>query len=116
MILTTQMHIDPSVIDLGVGQPQLSLLPLQRVRRAAERRFSQGDPSFLQYGAEQGDGYLRQVLAKFLSQGYGFPVGADNLFITNGASMGLDLVCTLFAQAGDAVFVEEPSYFLALRI
>ena len=116
MILTTQMHIDPSVIDLGVGQPQLSLLPLQRIRQAAERRFSQGDPSFLQYGAEQGDGYLRQELAKFLSQGYGFAVSAENLFITNGASMGLDLVCTLFAQAGEAVFVEEPSYFLALRI
>ncbi len=31
-------------------------------------------------------------------------------------SQGLDLVCTLFTRPGDLVFVEEPSYFLALRI
>jgi DNA-binding transcriptional MocR family regulator len=28
----------------------------------------------------------------------------------------LDLICTLFTQAGDTIFVEEPTYFLALRI
>ena len=116
LIQTSQVHVDPSVIDLGVGQPQLSLLPLERIRLAAEQRFAQGDPIFLQYGAEQGDGYLRMELARFLSQGYGFPVDSQELFITSGASMGLDLICTLYTRAGDTVFVEEPSYFLALRI
>ncbi|MBN2149075.1 MAG: PLP-dependent aminotransferase family protein [Anaerolineales bacterium] len=113
---TTQMHIDPAVIDLGAGNPQFELLPLARIRRAAEVRLAQGDTSFLQYGAEQGDGYLRAELARFLSQEYGVPVDAHQLFITNGASQGLDLCCTLYTRPGDAVFVEEPSYFLALRI
>ncbi len=115
-VQTTQMHVDPSVIDLGVGQPQFSLLPLEQMRRAAERRFAEGDPNFLQYGAEQGDGYLRVALAQFLTQEYEAPVSADSLFITNGASQGLDLACTLYTQPGDTIFVEEPSYFLALRI
>lgn len=115
-VQTTQMHVDPSVIDLGIGQPQFSLLPLEAIRRAAEKRFAEKDPSFLQYGAEQGDGFLRKGLAQFLSQGYGFQVDAGNLFITNGASLGLDLVCTLFSKPGDTIFIEEPSYFLALRI
>jgi len=113
---TTQMHIDPAVIDLGAGNPQFSLLPLERIRRAAERRFAQNDPSFLQYGAEQGDSFLRAELAGFLTREYGFPVQAQSLFITNGASLGLDLACTLYTRAGDVIFVEEPSYFLALRI
>jgi 2-aminoadipate transaminase len=115
-IQTTQMHTDPAVIDLGIGQPQLSLLPLERIRRSAEIRFAQGDPSFLQYGAEQGDGYLRIALAQYLAGEYGFPVAAEQLFITNGASLGLDLTCTLYTRPGDTIFVEEPSYFLALRI
>ncbi len=34
-VQTTQMHVDPSVIDLGIGQPQFSLLPLEAIRRAA---------------------------------------------------------------------------------
>jgi len=79
-------------------------------------QLGQGDSSFLAYGAMQGDGYLRRALAQFLSQGYGLPVEPAQLFITTGASQGLDLICTLFTQAGDTVFVEEPSYFLALRI
>lgn len=113
---TAQMHADPSVVDLGVGQPQFSLLPMERLRQAAEMRFVQGDPGFLQYGAEQGDGYLRVSLAAYLTRAYGLAVAPETLFISNGASGGLDLVCTLFTRPGDTIFVEEPSYFLALRI
>jgi len=116
MIQTTQIQIDPSLIDFGVGQPQPSLLPLERIRKAAERRFAQGESYFLQYGSEAGDGYLRLELARFLSGQYGFPVDPQELFITNGVSQGLDLICTLYAQPGDTIFVEEPSYFLAHRI
>jgi 2-aminoadipate transaminase len=102
-VQTTQMHVDPSVIDFGVGQPQLSLLPLDRIRAAAELRFARGDPAFLQYGAEQGDGFLRRGLARYLEQAYGFPVSPSELFITNGASQGLDLICTLFTRPGDTI-------------
>jgi len=113
---TSQVNIPPDVIDLGLGDPQFSLLPLEVLRRAAEERMAQNDPSFLQYGAEQGDGNFRRALADFLSRRYGTPVTSDSLFITNGASGGLDLLCTLLTHPGDTIFVEEPSYFLALRI
>ena len=56
---TTQLHIDPAMIDLGVGQPQRSLLPLAILRQASEACFERGEPDFLQYGAEQGDGLCR---------------------------------------------------------
>jgi 2-aminoadipate transaminase len=112
----SQIKIPPGMIDLGQGDPPFSLLPLELLRQSAERCFAENDPSFLQYGAEQGDGRLRLALADFLSQGYGFPVAIETLFISNGISGALDLLCTLFARAGETVFVEEPSYFLALRI
>lgn len=115
-IPTSQTHIPEGMIDLGVGDPDFALLPLDLLRRAAEACFSKGDPAFLQYGAEQGDGYFRMALAKFLSRGYGFPVDPDNLFVTNGISSALDLICTQFTRPGDTIFVEEPTYFLALRI
>jgi 2-aminoadipate transaminase len=78
--------------------------------------LSQDDHSFLQYGAEQGDGYFRLALAGFLTKGYGFDVSPESIFVTNGISNALDLICTLFTKAGDKIFVEEPTYFLALRI
>ena len=115
-IQTTQLNIPAEMIDFGVGQPSLSLLPLAALQQAAAHRLGQGDPSLLQYGAEQGDGYFRLALAQFLSEGYGMPVEADHLFITAGASQALDLICTRFTQPSDTIFVEEPTYFLALRI
>ena len=113
---SSQIKTPPGVIDLGLGDPPFSLLPLDLLRRAAEIRFADNDPAFLQYGAEQGDGRFRLALADFLTRGYGFPVDAGSLFVTNGVSNALDLICSLFTQAGDVIFVEEPSYFLALRI
>ena len=113
---TIQNQVPPDVIDLGLGDPPLSLLPLDLIREAAQVPLSQDDNSFLQYGAEQGDGNFRLALAEFLSKGYGFEVKPESLFVTNGISNALDLICTLFTQAGDTIFVEEPTYFLALRI
>ena len=113
---TIQNLVPPDVIDLGLGDPSLSLLPLDLIREAAQMRLSQSDNSFLQYGVEQGDGYFRLALADFLSKGYGFDARAESLFVTNGISNALDLICTLFTMPGDTIFVEEPTYFLALRI
>lgn len=111
-----QLNLLPGMIDFGVGQPSPSLLPLVLLRKAAANRLNGTDAAFLAYGAEQGNGFFRTALAGFLSEHYRFPVEPDQLFVTAGASMGLDLLCTLFARPGDTIFVEEPSYFLALRI
>jgi 2-aminoadipate transaminase len=113
---TSQIHIPEGMIDLGAGDPDFALLPLDMLQRAAEACFSKGDPSFLQYGAEQGNGYFRMALADFLSRGYGFPVDFDDLLVTNGVSNALDMICAHFTRPGDTIFVEEPTYFLALRI
>ena len=111
-----QLNLPPGMIDFGVGQPSPALLLLALLRTAAANRLDGKDAAFLAYGTEQGDGYFRSALAGLLSEHYRFAVEADQLFITAGASMGLDLLCTLFARPGDTIFVEEPSYFLALRI
>lgn len=113
---TTQSETAPDFIDFGLGHPANELLPRELLRRAAAERLSRPDATLLQYGLEQGDGYFRSALAAFLTRQYGFPLTLDDLFVTCGASMGLDLICTLYTRPGDVVFVEEPSYFLALRI
>jgi 2-aminoadipate transaminase len=112
----TQINLPPGVIDLGNGNPDLSLLPLEAIHQSAEAYFATGDPRPLQYGTEQGNGYFRLALADFLTTVYGTPVDPGSLFVTSGASSALDLLCTLYTRPGDTIFVEEPSYFLALRI
>jgi DNA-binding transcriptional MocR family regulator len=114
-IRTTQLDPSPDVINLAIGQPSPSLLPLELMRQAAAHRLRE-HPELLAYGLEQGDGRFRQTLAEFLTDAYRARVAAGQLFVTAGASQALDLVCTLFTRPGDTVLVEDPSYFLALRI
>lgn len=115
-VRSTQVWLPPGMVHFGIGQPDFDLLPLSLLRRAADHRLSQGNPYLLNYGSEQGDGYFRLALANFLAGHYAQAVDAEHLVVTAGASQGLDLVCTLFASSGDTILVEEPSYFLALRI
>lgn len=112
----TQAKAPGDLIDFSIGHPSQSLLPLDIMRQAADHRLSQREPALLQYGFEQGDGYFRRVLADFLSEKYDMLVNPGHLFISNGVSQALDLICTLYTRPGDLIFVEEPSYFLALRI
>jgi len=113
---TTQTTPPPDVVDFGVGQPGFDLLPLALFKAAAAARFAGDDPSFLAYGAEQGDGYLRTALAGFLGRAYGFAVDPANLFITAGASQAIDWLCTLYSKQGDTIYVEEPTYLYAFPI
>jgi DNA-binding transcriptional MocR family regulator len=104
------------MIDLAIGHPSPSLLPRELIRRAAGERLAADFSPYLQYGYEPGDGYFRAALAEFLSRHYGETIGEGELFVSGGASQALDLLCTVYTRPGDAVFVEEPTYFLALRI
>lgn len=117
MILpTTQSETPAGVIDFGLGHPAADLLPRSILQQAAAQRLAGPDANLLQYGLEQGDGYFRLALAEFLRRHGVGPVGYEDLFVTCGASLALDLICTLYTQPGDTVLVEEPTYFLALRI
>lgn len=113
---TVQIQVPENFIDLGRGDPGLNLLPLEMLQSAAQNRLSQNDKEFLQYGTEKGDGYFRTAFANFLSQRYNFTVDIESLFVTSGISGGLDLICSLLTKPGDTIFVEEPTYFLALKI
>ena len=113
---TTQTTVTEDVIDLGIGHPGLSLLPVDLVGASARAAFERGDPRMLQYGYEQGTGEFRDALAGFLQRTTGASLAPSSLFISGGVSQALDLLSSLFSRPGDLVFVEEPTYFLSLRI
>ena len=111
-----QISVPEGWIDFGIGQPHIDILPLEQLEEAATHRFKRRDRSILQYGMQQGNEDFRNSLAQFLGVQYREAVDPDHLFITAGISQVLDLICALHTQPGDTVIVEEPSYFLALRI
>lgn len=86
------------------------------LRAAAGSVMGRATPELLQYSAGRGSSFFRAGLANFLTSRYGFEVDPERLFSTGSTSQALTLVCTAFARSGDLVLVEEPTYFLALRI
>ncbi|MCU0593621.1 MAG: aminotransferase class I/II-fold pyridoxal phosphate-dependent enzyme [Desulfobacterales bacterium] len=113
---SSQKEIPAGMIDLGIGQPSPWLLPTETIARAAAHCSSNPDRMLLSYGTEQGDPSFRTALSGFLEEIYAMPVEPNGLLVTNGASQAIDLICTLFSRAGDTIFVEEPTYFLARKI
>jgi len=116
MSLTFDGAPPPGHINFGVGQPSADLLPVELIATASAGFLSAAEPFDFNYGEQPGHWRFREALGNFLSQEYGAGVHPDSLFVTAGNSQALDLVCTRFTKAGDTVFVEEPSYFLAFQI
>jgi GntR family transcriptional regulator/MocR family aminotransferase len=93
------------------GVPDLRLLPLVPLGRALRRVTRQGGRQLLAYTAERaGHGRLREQLARLLATTRGLPAGADDVFITQGSQMALDLIARALVQPGDRVAVEALGY------
>lgn len=104
------------MVKFNVGQPSPSILPLDIVKKGMEYTMSLTDPSLLQYGNIPGYNKFRGCFAKYLAKKYNSEVNYDELFVTNGITHGITFVCSLFLKTGSTVYVEEPTYFLAINI
>lgn len=100
-------------IPLHALVPDPALFPVEAFRRSLGRAFAAGGAELLTYGSPQGHAGLREVLAERLGAS-GTRVGPESIVICQGASQGISLAMRLFAEPGDAVAVEEPTYQNAL--
>ena len=112
-----QSAADETLLDLRLGQPSPSLLPLAEIEAAARARLGPGnDARILQYGAAQGYEAFREALADLLRDQTGVEVSAATLATTGGISSALGLVSQILARPGDTVVCGDPTYFLARGI
>ena len=114
-------YIVPSsdeMVNFGVGQPSNSFLPLEKVKKGMVTLLSEDNPALLQYGDIPGYYAFRKCFSEYLSEKYEKNVSPESLFITNGITGGLTLLCSILSgkYKNIAVFVEEPTYFLAINI
>ncbi|XP_070531723.1 uncharacterized protein [Ptychodera flava] len=69
-----------------------------------------------QYGCRRGDYKFRLQMSKFLTEEYDDEVDCGELLVTCGATNGLYMVASMLFNRGDTVFIEDPSYFIALEM
>ncbi|GIL15982.1 MAG: aminotransferase class I/II [Chloroflexota bacterium] len=113
---TIQLATKPGVIDLAWGQPDMKLLPVADMRRAAQNALRKYGAETLAYGADAGAGPLLEFLRARIERMEGRALAQDQIMLTGGNSDALDQIATHFTEPGDTVLVEAPTYHLAVRI
>jgi DNA-binding transcriptional MocR family regulator len=103
------------VIDLTWGHPDPSALASGVVAEATASVLAAEGWKALTYGAPAGAMVVREAVAEHDSA-VDHPIDPSEVLITAGSSGALDLILSLRTVPGDVVFVEQPTYFLALRI
>ncbi len=106
----TLIRIGASTIDLGGGNPDTAVLPVEVYRDAAAEATTQdGFRDVLRYSPAAGTAALRAALGE--REG----VSPDRILITNGGAHGLALAALGTLDRGDVIVVDDPVYPLFLR-
>ncbi|MEV7546626.1 PLP-dependent aminotransferase family protein [Streptomyces sp. NPDC089915] len=103
----------PEVVSLAGGMPNLAALPLETIAAETARIIAEDGLTALQYASAQGLPVLREQICEVMSL-EGVAAHPDDVLVTVGSQMGLDLVARLFCDPGDVVVAEGPSYVGAL--
>lgn len=101
---------DPKTFALFAGVPDLRKFPTPLLARAYRRALRGVGHASLDYTAPFGDPRLRAALTHMLSATRGLSVTPDQLLVTHGSQMALDLVARTLVRPGDRVGVEQIGY------
>ena len=103
----------PEVVSLAGGMPYLSALPLDSLAADIGQLIATDGLTALQYGSAQGTVELREQICEVMAL-EGITAHPDDVVVTVGSQMGLDMVTRVFCDPGDVVLAEAPSYVGAL--
>lgn len=96
------------------GFPDTRLTPIEPLIRHMRGLYK--TPVFkkyLEYGGSLGTTVLRETLSNYLNDTRGLPILTENIMITRGAQMGINLAAGLLIEPGDPIIVGEPGYLNA---
>ena len=105
----------PEVVSLAGGMPFVQALPLEQIAETVKNLLLERGAQALQYGSGQGDVVLREQILDVMHD-VGVVAHPDDIVVTTGSQMALDLVTRVFCDPGDVILVEAPSYVGALGV
>ncbi len=103
----------PEVVSLAGGMPNLAALPLDALSIEVADLVARDGQVALQYGSAQGVPALREQICEVMRL-EGINADPNDVVVTVGSQMALDLVTRIYCDPGDVVLAEGPSYVGAL--
>lgn len=108
-----EVSMRPNMISLAGGNPDLTGLPLDRIADMAHHIIKDRGEEALQYGSGAGTPELQELVCEIMAL-EGISAQPENVQITSGSQMALELVTKLFCNPGDVILAEGPTYVGAL--
>ena len=106
--------MDPNLVSLAGGNPWLDDLPLTELSQTAADLVAKHGTESLQYGTGQGTDEMRAAACTVMAAD-GIPdADPEHVVITPGSQAAIDTACRAFANPGDVVVVEDPTFVGAL--
>ena len=103
----------PEVVSLAGGMPNLAALPLDTIAGEVAELVARDGQVALQYGSAQGVPALREQICEVMAL-EGIRADPNDVVVTVGSQMALDLITRILCDPGDVVLAEGPSYVGAL--
>jgi GntR family transcriptional regulator/MocR family aminotransferase len=101
---------NPPAFSISLGSPDVRLTPADLLARAYRRAIRRQTESVLKYGYTGGHPVLREALASMLAATRGLATSAEDVLITSGSQMALELLGRTLLRKGDVVAVEQIGY------
>ncbi|OFI37499.1 aminotransferase [Arthrobacter sp. SW1] len=109
------VSMQPGMISLAGGNPFLPALPLEGIAQLARSVVLERGLEALQYGSGAGTEELQALICQVMKL-EGISASPENIQVTAGSQMALELVTKLFCDPGDVVIAEGPTYVGALGV
>lgn len=106
---------DAQTISFAAGNPSPESFPVQDLARLAADIFATSSTPALQYSVTDGYTPLREAIAKRQKEVWGIGRDFDTTIVVSGGQQGIELLCKVMCNEGDAVLVETPSFIGALN-
>ena len=107
--LLKYIHV-PGMISFGGGLPNPESFPGAELKNILDDIMENYTSSALQYGQTEGLPELKEQLAGYLKRDENIDVNPENIMLTTGSQQALYALPIIFANEGDYVITEAPTY------
>ncbi|MFZ5439994.1 MAG: PLP-dependent aminotransferase family protein [Myxococcota bacterium] len=102
--------LEPRLLHFSAGTPDPRLVPVELIARTWRRVVRRGGQRLLEYGAPGGHAGLRRALAEMVADVRGIAATPEQVVVTRGSQMALDLLARAVLRPGEVVAVEALGY------
>jgi len=115
LLATTYCASQLEVQPFTPGIADFSAFPVTQWVRLQNKHWRMTYPDMLDYSYSGGYAPLRRAVAHYLRASRSVQVDAEQVIITSGTQQSMALCAQLLADPGDAVWLEDPAYWGAVK-